>query len=53
MLRHLSSADQATVRRVMIDLVLATDISRHFTFLSHFNAKVRCRPLSSSARNLR
>jgi len=37
---HLSREDQDVIRRIMIDLVLATDNAKHFTLLSSFNAKV-------------
>jgi len=36
----MSQEDQANIRRIMIDLVLATDNSRHFVLMSSFNAKV-------------
>ena len=44
---HLSDADLACARHLIIELVLATDISRHFAILSHFNAKVRARHFDS------
>ena len=40
LLGHLCESDQVAARRLIIDLVLATDIARHFSILAHFNAKV-------------
>jgi len=37
---HLTRENQDYARKLMIDLVLATDIARHFTLLASFNAKV-------------
>ena len=37
---HLSHEEQDQVRAVMIDLVLATDMARHFPFVANFNAKI-------------
>lgn len=39
-LGHLPQADQETARRIIIDLVLATDMARHFSFVSTFNSKI-------------
>lgn len=40
-LRSLDSAEFRRFRFLVIDLVLATDLKRHFDILADFNAKVR------------
>ncbi|KAI8925661.1 hypothetical protein BC831DRAFT_400936 [Entophlyctis helioformis] len=39
-LSHLSKGDFKAIREIVIDLVLATDLTQHFTLLSMFKAKV-------------
>eukprot|EP00842_Homolaphlyctis_polyrhiza_P004631 jgi/Hompol1/5169/HPOL_004197-RA len=39
-LSHLSRSDFKAIREIVIDLVLATDLTQHFTLLSMFKAKV-------------
>ena len=40
LLGHLPKSDQDMARRLIIDLVLATDISRHFSLVSQFNTRL-------------
>ncbi|KAH9264150.1 hypothetical protein BASA83_012408 [Batrachochytrium salamandrivorans] len=39
-LSHLSKTDFKAIREIVVDLVLATDLTQHFTLLSMFKAKV-------------
>ncbi|KAL5037160.1 hypothetical protein RTP6_004631 [Batrachochytrium dendrobatidis] len=39
-LSHLSKSDFKAIREIVVDLVLATDLTQHFTLLSMFKAKV-------------
>ena len=41
-LEHLGPGDQDDFRHLVIDLVMATDFSAHFTIISTFNTKVGC-----------
>jgi hypothetical protein len=39
-LAHLTKAEFKSIREIVVDLVLATDLSQHFTLLSMFKSKV-------------
>ena len=41
-LRYLDKAEFKRFRFLVIELILATDLKRHFEILAEFNAKVKC-----------